>query len=597
MGTGERYRFGSFTLDADERQLAKGDELLAVSPKALDVLLTLVRRAGRLVTKRDLLQAVWSDSFVEEGILAVHVSALRKVLDDRAEGRRSIETVPRSGYRFRSEVTRVVETNGTGVGASTALAPHPADSSLVVLPFANLTADADSDYFSDGLTDELIHRLARVSGLKVIARTSAFAFKNRAEDVRRIGRVLGVTHVVEGSVRKSGGRIRVTVDLVRADDGTHTWSERYERGLSDVFSMQDEIASAIQAALELRLAPSAMLDHTPQIGAYEAFLKGVHHLNQMTPDSMLRAREHLEEAIAGDPRFLTAHCTLANYFIILAANNHRAAREAIPLARAAAEQALRLDPTVPDAHSVLGEVAALFDFDWRRAEQEHSLAMACLPVSPRVRIGYVRHLLLTGRPKQGAEHARRMLEEDPLNLMGRLFLAHCLQASGNEEAAAAQIRQVLELDERLWLAHLLRGLNQVAQGLHRDALLSAERAYELAPWNLRVIGLRAGTLVRAGDAAKAEELVDKLNPPDVYGVPTARMLFHQVCAEFEQGAYWAERAIEQRDPVAVIHLLGPDTNGWRSSTRWPELAKMMNVSESLVHDGPSGPGSSGPTKN
>ena len=566
MSGHERYRFGGFTLDAGERQLTKGGEQMTLPPKAFDVLLTLVRHAGRLVTKRELLQAVWPDSFVEEGILAVHVSALRKLLDDRAEGGHSIETVSRSGYRFRRDVTCAVD----------------AVSSLVVLPFANLSADADSEYFSDGLTEEIIHALAQIPGLKVIARTSAFAFKNQTEDTRRIGAVLRVAHIIEGSVRKSGERIRVTVQLIRADDGTLLWSERYERRLSDVFVLQDEIASAIRRVLQLKLVPRAMVDQTPNIAAYEAFLKGVHHLNKMTPDSMLRAREQLEEAIARDPRFLPAHCTLASYFIILAANNHRAAREVMPQARAAAERALRIDSSVPDAHSVIGQVAALFEFDWEQAEHEQTIAMAHDPVSPAVRIGYARHLMVTGRPSNGAEQARRMLEEDPLDSMGRLFLAHCLQASGNDVAAATQIRQVLELDERLWLAHLLRGLNHAAQGMHDDALGAAERAYELAPWNLRVIGLRAGTLKRAGRLTEAEELLDTLSTPSTYGVPTARMLFHQVCAEFDQGATWAEMAIEQRDPVAVIHLLGPDTKAWRSSRRWPELARMMNLPEAVA---------------
>jgi TolB-like protein/Tfp pilus assembly protein PilF len=577
MGARERYRFGSFTLDADERRLVKGDEPLTVSPKAFDVLLTLVRHAGCLVTKRDLLQAVWADSFVEEGILAVHVSALRRLLDDPLQGFRCIETVSRSGYRFRSDVTRIAETAGTAAGAGDAAPVHPAESRLVVLPFANLSADADSDYFSDGLTEEIIHALARVPGLKVIARTSAFAFKNRTEDVRRIGSALGVTHIVEGSVRKSGERIRVSVQLIRADDGTHLWSERYERRLSDVFSMQDEIASAMRAALQLKLAPHAMTDATRNIAAYEAFLKGVHHLNKMTPDSMLRAREQLEEAIDRDPQFVAAHSTLATYFMILAANNHRAAREVMPLARGAAEQALRLDSSVAEAHSVIGQVAALFDFDWRQAEQEHALAMARPPVSPAVRIGYVRHLLLTGRPDEGAKHATRMLEEDPLNLLGRLFLAHCLQAAGHDAAAAAQIRQVLELEEHFWLAYLLCGINHLAQGMYDDAFAAAERAYVLAPWNLRVIGLRAGTLRRAGETAKAEELVARLNPSTAYGVPMARMLFHQACSEVEQGAEWAQEAIEQRDMVAIIHLLGPDRRFWSSSARWPTLARMMNL--------------------
>jgi Tfp pilus assembly protein PilF len=374
----------------------------------------------------------------------------------------------------------------------------------------------------------------------------------------------------------------VTVQLIRADEGTQVWSERYERSLSDVFSMQESIATAIREALQLKLAPCARAHETPNIAAYEAFLKGVHYLNKMTPDSMRRAREELEEAVARDPRFVAAHCTLATYFIILAANNHRAAREVMPLARAAAERALRLDASVPDAHSVVGQVAGIFEFDWERAEHHQALAMSHEPVSPAVRIGYSRHLMLTHRSIEGAEQARRMLERDPLNLMGRLFLAHCLQAAGHVAAAAAQIRQVLELDERLWLAHLLRGLNQVAQGLYEDALVSSERAYDLAPWNLRVIGLRAGMLMRSGDTAKAEALLNSLGPPNMYGVPAARMLFHQVCSEFEHGATWAKLAIEQRDPVAVIHLLGPDTRAWRSSSRWPELARMMNSPDAIA---------------
>jgi TolB-like protein len=578
----ERYQFGDFTLDADERQLTKYNERLALPPKTFEVLLALVRHAGRLVTKRELLQLVWPDSFVEEGILAVHVSTLRKLLDDRNNGPRSIETVARSGYRFRADVTRVIDPAVAKVGFDTQKPSHGVESSLAVLPFVNLSGDADNEYFSDGLTEEVIHALAQIPGVKVIARTSAFAFKNRKDDIRQIASVLGVAHVVEGSVRKSGQRVRVTVQLIRAGDATHVWSERYERDMADVFSMQDDIADAIRTALQVKLLAAASARvQTSDVAAYEAFLKGVHHLNKMTPNSMVRARQHFEEAIARDSRFVAAHCMLATYFIVLAANNHRPAREVMPLARAAAERVLEIDPAVVDAHSVLGQVAALFDFDWGEAERRQALAMLHEPVPPRVRIGYARHLMLTSRPVEGAEHASRTLEEDPLDLVGRLFLAHCLQASGKEAAAAAEIRQVLELDDHFWLAYLLRGLNQLAQGRYDDALVSGEEAYALAPWNLRVIGLRAGTLMRAGETQKAEELLDQLNPATAYGVPTARMLFHLACSEVDEGAAWAEKAIEQRDTVAVIHLLGPDRKIWSTSARWPALAGTMNLSASV----------------
>jgi TolB-like protein len=228
----------------------------------------------------------------------------------------------------------------TKVGFDSPTPSRQVESSLAVLPFVNSSGDADNDYFSDGLTEEIIHALAQVPSVKVIARTSAVAFKNRKEDVRRIASVLGVAHVVEGSVRKSGQQIRVTVQLIRADDGTDLWSERCERDIADVFSMQDDIAGAIRAALQVKLSPEARArGQTPDVATYEAFLKGVYYLNKMTPESMVRARAHLEEAIARDGGFVGAHCMLATYFIVLAANNHRPAREVMPLARAAAERA------------------------------------------------------------------------------------------------------------------------------------------------------------------------------------------------------------------------------------------------------------------
>ena len=577
MKAREQYRFGSFTIDADERRLTRCDQGIPLPPKTFDVLVALVRRAGRLVTKRELLELVWPDSFVEEGILSVHISTLRKALDERNEGR-SIETVARSGYRFRSDTRRLTRSAAISeLGLEPMQSGQKGEASLAVLPFVNLSRDPENDYFSDGLTEQIIHTLAQTPGVRVIARTSAFAFKNAKHELRYIAHTLGVGHVLEGGVRKSGGRIRITARLVRADDNTQLWAESYDRDVADVFSLQDEIAGAIAAALKLHLPPEARRRYTPHVPAYETFLKGVHHFNKMTPESMIRARECLEEAIALDPNFVLAHCVLANYFIVLAANNHRPALDVMPVARALAERALEMEPLVPEAHSVVGQVAALFDFDWEEAERRQRIAMANEPVSPAVGIGYARHLMLTGRPMEGAEVARRMLEQDPLDLMGRLFLAHCLQAAGMDAAASAQIRQVVELDDRFWLAFLLRGLNEAVQARYEDAIVSAERAFALAPWNLRVIGLLAGISKRMGDMRRVDDLVPRLKPADAYGVPTALMLFHLACSEVDKGAEWAEKAVEQRDPVAVIHLLGPDTRVWRSSSRWPSLAAMMNL--------------------
>jgi adenylate cyclase len=279
-------QFGEFILEMSERRLTRAGRPVALEPKTYDLLVILARYAGRLLTKRELLDLVWPESFVEEGILAVHVSNLRRVLGDSSRRRRYIETISRSGYRF---IGRVTEADVTRSPQSTKNIREP---SIAVLPFENMSGEKENEYFSDGLAEEISNALARIPELKVIARTSAFAFKGKHEDVRRIAAALGVSTVLEGSIRRAGCRVRVTAQLITGADGSHLWSERYEREMTDVFAIQDEIAQAIVGALHVQLSPRpGPVRHSPKLPAYDALLKGRHHMLGVSAESLARANE------------------------------------------------------------------------------------------------------------------------------------------------------------------------------------------------------------------------------------------------------------------------------------------------------------------
>jgi TolB-like protein/Tfp pilus assembly protein PilF len=452
-------------------------------------------------------------------------------------------------------------------------------SSIAVLPFANMSRDADDEYFSDGLAEEIINALTQVSGLKVIARTSAFAFKGKNEDVRKIAETLGVTNVLEGSVRRAGTRLRVTAQLIHAADGTHLWSQRYDREMTDVFAVQDEIAAAITGALQakLALAPGERHRYAPNLPAYEAYLKARHHWAKQTPESLARSKECYEQAIALDPKFALAHVGLAEYLLLLTAGaGLLPAHEAMPLIRASARKAMEIDPLLPEAHGMLGVVAGVYDHYWKEAERLFRMAMARDPVSPDVRAWYgFFYLLPMGRAEDAIQELEWALQEDPLNLTSRLILAYALSRAGRYEDASTQLSRILELDERFWQAYLILTFAYVSQGMLVEALPIAEKGYALAPWNSNVVGTFAAILRRTGDATRADQVLQPLrNAPDAYAVPRGMASFHILCGEIDQAVVWLKKAIEQRDPVTAASAAR-----FRSSAHWPALAKLMNMPE------------------
>ena len=462
--------------------------------------------------------------------------------------------------------------------------PAAPQASIAVLPFANISGDHDNEYFSDGLAEEILNALTHVPGLKVAGRTSSFFFRGKDIEFAEIARKLNVEHILEGSVRKAGNRIRVTAQLIKVADGFHLWSERYDRELIDVFAMQDDIAAAIAGALQLKLSPPlARGRHTPSLPAHEAFLKGRHDLLKLTPESMARSRTNFEHAIELDPEYAMPRTALGSYFIATAMNGLRPARELMPLARAAAQKALDIDPWLPEAHAYLGFVATSFDYDWTEAHRRYQVATAVQPVSALVHSIYgTFYLAPLGRLQEAVEELERAVEEEPLHALLRSELAFALLEAGSEERAIAEFRKVMEIDEGFWAAHRFFGVHYALKGMEMEALAQFERAYQLAPWSSIAVGTLAGALVRTGDVSRASLLIQPLReaPGQTPGVPVGMTFFHLQCSELDAAASWMEKAIEQRDPSVLRLLADPLASRLRHSPRWPALAEMMNLPSS-----------------
>jgi serine/threonine protein kinase/Tfp pilus assembly protein PilF len=448
--------------------------------------------------------------------------------------------------------------------------------SIAVLPFANMSADKENEFFSDGLSDEIINTLAHIPGIKVAGRTSSFFFRGKDVEFGEIGRRLKVEHILEGSVRKAGNRVRVMAQLIKVADGFHLWSERYDRELTDIFAIQDEITQAIATALRIRLSPEAapLRRHEPNLRAYEAYLKARHDCFKATPESLARVKESLDYAVTLDPEFALAYSLLGLHYSMLATFDIRPTREVIPLARAAEKEALRIEPSLPEAHALLGCWAGSYDYDWHEAERQWRLAMEHEPVSHDIRVWYGNHYLLPiGRPLEAVEEMARGLKEDPLNPLYRHHLARGLRYADRLEDAEAELRKVLEVDENYPLALGTLGAICAQQGRFAEALTFTEKAHALTPQANPIIGQLAALLVRAGDKSRAEALIGNLGDGKAYGAPTGLALFHALCGEFDQAAEWTEHAIEERYP-SVVQILGPLL---RSNPRWPALAKLMNL--------------------
>jgi serine/threonine protein kinase/tetratricopeptide (TPR) repeat protein len=488
--------------------------------------------------------------------------------------RRCLEKSPGQRFQTMGELRAVLEQPATEPSKPIERVP-----SIAVLPFANMSADKENEYFSDGLAEEIINVLANMPGLKVAGRTSSFFFRGKDVEFGEIGQRLNVDHILEGSVRKAGSRIRVTAQLIKVADGFHLWSERYDRELTDIFALQDEVTHAIATALQVKLSGETAPPrrHTPDLRAYEAYLKALDQWSRPTSESMERVKEYLDRAVALDPEFAPAYSTMGLYYTMLASLGMRPTREVIPLARAAVDEALRIEPSLPEAHALRGCWASGYDdYDWHAAERHWRVAMAREPVASHIRLWYGNHYLAPiGRFQEALDAIAKGVAADPINLLYRHIFASGLRNAGRIEEAGDELRRILELDENFPLAVGTLGAVCAQQGRFGEALSLSEKAYALTPWSNPIVGQLAALFVLTGATSRAEALLEGLRPGTAWGAPTGMAVFHAMCGEFDRAAEWAERAIENRFPL-VVPILRPLL---QQSPGWPALARMMNLPE------------------
>jgi TolB-like protein/Tfp pilus assembly protein PilF/predicted Ser/Thr protein kinase len=473
---------------------------------------------------------------------------------------------PANRYQTMAEVRSALE--------QASLEPNKPQPSIAVLPFANMSADRDNEYFSDGLAEEIINLLAHIPGLKVIARSSAFAFKGKHEDVRRIAETLGVAHILDGGVRRAGNRIRVTAQLIAAADGCHLWSERYDREMVDVFAIQDEIASAIAGALRVKISGKA--HYTPQLPAYEAVLRGRYYRQQLTQDAHRRTHECFEQAASLDSAYAAPHAELGLNYLLSSTNVACSLRELTPLIRAEALKALELDPTETNPHSLLGAIAATHDYDWADAARHFEVAMSSPSVSAETRWAYASfYLQPLGRFRESVKEMRRAVEEDPLNVSWRSILGSHLNLSEMNDPAQEEVLKALEIDENHWLPNCILGQIYMAIGQYAEAAAAAEKAHRLNPLHSMPSAVFAAGLVQLGKRDRAAEVLREMgdSPKPIWG----RVEYHLYRSEIDAAADWYEKMIEQREPFAVIYAGSSLCKDLRQSPRWPALARKINL--------------------
>jgi serine/threonine-protein kinase len=459
--------------------------------------------------------------------------------------------------------------------AALAAEPHK-QPSIAVLPFANLGGEKEQEYFSDGLSEEIINALAQIPGLKVIARTSAFAFRGKELDIREIAERLGVETVLEGSVRRSGNRVRITAQLITAADGSHLWSQRYDREMADVFAVQDEVAAAIAGVLQGKLGvQAATRRHTPKPEAHEAYLKARYYQWRGTPEGRDRAKESYEQAIALDPEFALAHAGYADYLMI-ASSWWGSARQLTP-AREELKKALDLDPALPEANALMGAIAGNCDHEWKEAERLIRLALAHAPLPPEVRAMHaIFYLLPMGRLEEAIGEYQRALQQDPLNVLIRTACAACLVAAGKLSQSESELREVLEIDPQFFAARYYLALVLAHRGELSEALEQAESACSIAPSYRNVAAVRAALLKLSGQLESAEDALRKFR--ELPGFKPHRLaFFYLLTGETDKAADCMKMAVEERFYFAAVELrlaqrLYP-------SPHWAEVAKKMNLPE------------------
>ena len=462
------------------------------------------------------------------------------------------------------------------------LDPRPAElSSIAVLPFADLSPEKDQEYFCDGMAEEIIDALSKIGGIRVVARTSSFAFKGKQQDIREIGKKLNVAAVLEGSVRKDGNRLRVTAQLNSVADGYHLWSETYERELKDVFTVQDEISRAIVNTLQLKLSGRGIqTNSSPEsVETYELYLQGRYHWRRWRTEGAEQAIHYFEAAIQKDPKYAPAYAGVAYSYCWLGFFGAVPPTEAMPKARQAAEKALALDDSLAAAHTALAYVKALYEFDWPVAEREFKRAIELNAGDADAHFGYgIAYLSPQGRLEDTVREMQLASDLDPLSPVQANYLGLAYQFVGRRAEAIAQYKRALDLDPNFVEARLHLANAYLDPGRFKDFYAELDRAQAI--WgDSRIDPTRAFGMALEGRKAEALELVHKCEKPGTGAFVQSTYIanVYAVLGDKEQMYTWLEKAYADRDGMLVYANKQGCYRPYRSEPRFVALLRKLGL--------------------
>ncbi len=490
---------------------------------------------------------------------------------------RALEKEPKRRYASAGEL--VSELRGAA-----AEKPRTRRLSIAVLPFRDLSPERDQDYFCQGLSEELINTLAAIPGLRVLARTSAFALQGQGLDVREIGRRLRADTVLEGSVRKSGRRLRITTQLVDAAEGHMLWSKKFDRDLDDVFSVQDEIAETVASELQTELGLARERSdarRASNLEAYDAYLRGLFAMNRWTEDWVERAMGSFEQAVAKDPGYALAHAAIAECLVwFYSGIGIRSARETIPRAREAVAKALALGPELPEPHKVQGLIAMNHDWDRKAAEEHFARAIELNPSSADARVWNAWRLsLLEGSYEEALSELRVAEELDPLDLKIKTQIGYVYYFLRNLDRAEAQLRSVVAIDPHFAFAHYGLGDVHAQQGRYAEALSELEESVRLGGSSVNHLSILSYVNGLAGRAEEARRFIAEIRSRSArgYASPIWSAVAHLGLGEVDAAFEWLDRAFEEKDGSLILIAASPEFDPLRGDPRFRALLERLGL--------------------
>jgi adenylate cyclase len=460
---------------------------------------------------------------------------------------------------------------------------------IAVLPFTNMSADVENEYFSDGMTEELISKLSRLHDLTVIARTSVMRYKATAKGIAEIGRELQVGTILEGSVRKAGAQLRITAQLIDVASQAHLWSEDYDRNLADVFAIQSDVAQHVVHALQITLNPAETKQiakaGTGDLEAYNAYLKGLYHYNTWSKHGLEKSIEYFKHAVVRDPNFAKAYAAMAFAYDIQGEFGYLPPREAFPKLKVAAHRALEIDAATAEAHTALAVAAGFYDHEWTRAEESYRRALELNPNSAVTHDWYgIVYLAAMGRYDEAIAHGKRAKELDPLAAYMRSDLGHSYIFARRYDEAIAECQEALEIAPTFYFTHWCLGLANWKKGLYEEAIAAYKRAIELEPADLRVKADLSIVYAVMGKKDRAQQILEEFEEKARREhVPAIVLAFaHMAVGDLDGTFAWMDKMYEERDPELVLMNVHPRYDDLRGDLRFQQLLRKIGFKEPQI---------------